>query len=159
MLKLLLVSLICFLTTTKACGCYGPTSCDLNSNRVICGIDGVCDCCPTCNTCHQLFAGCASKDTIYDGYFEPILPQYFIFDQKIDNYFIKNSFIHFPDRFCILQNLPIGLSFHTNINGQLYLSGTPNEIWPPTLYQIKIKGPVNIISAMNFTLSVVKTNC
>jgi hypothetical protein len=108
-------------------------------------------------------AGCASLHTNYDLYFEPAFPSILNLNQEIDEYFIKSSSVDFlgtPP--CVRPPLPSGLFINSTTDGQLYLSGTTKEIIPPTNYILKVKGDVEIIGAMSFTISIVQTtgsNC
>ncbi len=162
-----LLSICCFvffyIYNVKGCGCYGPASCNTQSIISFCTIEGVCDCCPVCNTCNQLFGGCASLSTNYDAYFSPNLPSTFNFNENIGQYFVESSsdnYLWYPP--CIQPALPNGLSMNISEEGLLYLTGIPSEILPPTVFTIKAKADAEVITALTFTLSITDTqgsNC
>jgi hypothetical protein len=158
-LAILVILLINF-SIIDGCGCYGAGSCNTNSEFAFCTLEGVCDCCAVCNTCNQLLSGCANINTQYDAYFSPPLPATFEINQDIGNYIIMTSSTDqvLWDPPCFQPNLPNGLSFQVNSQNQLYLSGTPTEIFPSTQYLLKAKGDAEVITGLVFTISVTQRN-
>jgi len=140
------------------CGCYGPASCNLQNELAACKEEGVCDCCASCNTCNQLFAGCANQQTTDDGYFEPLLPKTFNLGEAIGEYNISSLSVNYLGYPCVRPPLPLGLTINVTQDAKLFLTGTPNEIIPPTQYTLKMKAVAENIIAMKFTISIVQTN-
>ena len=111
----LLTLAICLVSHTIACGCYGPASCNLDGQLAFCTTEGVCDCCPVCNSCDQLFGGCAASHTSSsDLHFEPPFPSIVNLGQTFGQFFIvpngptggvpNNSLLYPP---CVRPDLPV----------------------------------------------------
>jgi len=150
---------LCIVGYAEGCGCYGPASCNVQGQFARCTDEGVCDCCPFCNSCNQLLAGCAASATRVNNLrFEPALLPVFNLGQNVGQHFVylngsTNSPSYPP---CLRPDLPSGLSFSVT-NGKIVLSGTPSEIIPPTKYQFISESDVETFSSFSFTISVVDT--
>ena len=160
---LLLLLAICVVREALSCGCYGPGSCNLEGQIARCTIEGVCDCCAVCNTCDQLFGGCAAGNTQNNNLqFQPPLPPVLNLGQTLGQYFIVQNeapaglpSLFFPP--CVRPDLPSGLVINVTSDGRLYLTGSPAVITPPTNYLLKARGGVEVISTFSFNISVVET--
>lgn len=140
---------LCLVASAFSCGCYGPSSCDLNNNLV--GQCGYCDCCPVCNTCLQLFSGCHASQ-MQSISFSPAVPSTIIVQQPVSFQFTGpgSPFISV----CVTPDLPAGLSIQSDNNGNFFLQGNASEIVPPTTFTFITKGSVEILGTTQVTFAV-----
>jgi len=160
------VKLIFFITATffaysYACGCYGPSSCNVAGQLDRCTATAVCDCCPVCNSCPQLLSGCASTAQNSGLQFHPSIPSTFQINQPIGQFKINStsqpSFYLFGTP-CVNPPLPSGLNFgFASDNITMVLEGTPSQIVPPTTYKVIVRGSVEQIFYTSITFSIIDT--
>ncbi|KAG9289576.1 hypothetical protein G9A89_002349 [Geosiphon pyriformis] len=159
------------------CGCYGPNSCTPSGNcpynQGFPSSPCFCDCCPVCNTCDQLFQGCAEKAyyQVYNLTLDPpITPPFLVakVGQPIQTRTVisqstnKWRAILNGYEFCIRPELPKGLKFGLNDTTSspsqysvYQLSGTPEIISSPNTYKVIFKGSAELLSTFEFTLAAV----
>ncbi|KAG9295081.1 hypothetical protein G9A89_017875 [Geosiphon pyriformis] len=147
-----------------SCGCYGPCTtsgvCTYTLGKP--AANCICDCCPVCNSCAQLFQGCA-QGAYYKNYqltLDPPITSPFkigksieprtVISQSTDKWTASmNGF-----EFCILPELPKGLRF--GLNDSVYqLSGTPEVVASDTTYKVIFKGGLELLTTFSFTISVI----
>jgi len=173
----ILLILVLSPVTISACGCYGQGTCTVGGAQVTGFSDpnirctGVCDCCPACNGCAQLMAGClAERVTQNPVEFVPLLstsPFYnagrggnsltLVIGQDM-GIFTLTPAPGWPNTIffeaCVNPILPRGITIGSNPSGTFVLSGTPTETLPLTLYTVILKGGLDFLGSANFTLQV-----
>jgi len=156
-----------------ACGCYGQGSCNVAGTRTegATACQGMCDCCPVCNSCSQLFAGCLANHMTGTVYFQPLLNTSSMYDysqlglQLVINVNMGSYTVEAPDvspaflDVCVTPALPTGVTIAAQSRTWV-LSGTPTETLPWTTYTIITKGDVEMLNRGTFRLSVAAaSNC
>ncbi|OWA52728.1 hypothetical protein BV898_17174 [Hypsibius exemplaris] len=158
-----------------ACGCYGQGSCYANGTlksgprpadtpgQIPCdpfnSPVAVCDCCPACNSCAQLFSGCLRPFVKFDVSLQPPVPHAYAFNRPITPSVVTS--VSFPGNLgtsfievCLDKSLPKGLVLAQTSDFRWVLSGTPIETLPLTYYNVLVKGSVGYLGMGWFALSV-----
>jgi len=165
LIALALLLVVDLASCSFGCGCFGQGTCDLNGNFAReSGCNDVdqlnnlafCDCCPPCNSCPQLFAGCFAAHMHTDLMFSPSVPHEFVLGEEITASELPVH--HNIFEVCIQPELPMGLNLTQNNFGVFVLQGTPLETLPTTSYDIIAKGSSSYIGKTTIAFRVV-LNC
>eukprot|EP01114_Cavostelium_apophysatum_P000998 TRINITY_DN10862_c0_g1_i1.p1 TRINITY_DN10862_c0_g1~~TRINITY_DN10862_c0_g1_i1.p1 ORF type:complete len:221 (+),score=25.29 TRINITY_DN10862_c0_g1_i1:152-814(+) len=148
---------LAYLSIATACGCYGQGTCTLdgvlvNSVDPACP-SAYCDCCPACNSCNQLLAGCLRNRL--ESLNISAVPSRFTVNQPISPITIYTSYL---SDLCIQPSLPSGLNY-TISNGLFVISGTPTELVGPTQYYVVAKGAAGYVGNGNLSFAVGRGDC
>eukprot|EP01114_Cavostelium_apophysatum_P005374 TRINITY_DN1628_c0_g2_i3.p1 TRINITY_DN1628_c0_g2~~TRINITY_DN1628_c0_g2_i3.p1 ORF type:complete len:233 (-),score=40.53 TRINITY_DN1628_c0_g2_i3:96-794(-) len=139
--KLSLTILACCIAFAGACPCFGQGSCNLDGTRSFNGETcntGYCDCCPVCNSCNQLLAGCLSnmqKPLIVSAY-----NSVFHVGQAITPITLFGNQTCLYNDLCIKPELPAGITHNRTSVYEVVFSGVPTETVAPTEYTVVVKG-------------------
>lgn len=146
------------LTMIFGCMCGGPTTCDENGNSATNETGGVCDCCPSCNTCDQLLTGCMDSRAFPNLDFEPSLPSSLIVGVNISHLLIINNSTFQGITLgpvCVDQILPEGLNIsYDSFRMGYFLEGTPTKIQNATSYVVRATGNVGYVGIAIISLEV-----
>ena len=149
-----LIVMTAMVMSSNACGCGIPADIDGNSANG-CSSDYVCDGCPPCNTCNQLFSGCLSPKFKKDVTCTPDIPSVLALNQPIEPIILSSPSqdSQYWIDVCVNPSLPAGLSIAFNGN-KFVLSGTPTEVLKPITYTFYVKGSANFLSKHSYTFAV-----